>query len=425
MEIASSPARARSSVLLILIATAISGLAGLVVTWLVVVIAGPEAYALFAVFWSALFLVVGILFGLQQEATRATAQSQQEQATGSTKRATSLWAFAAGVAVVVGTVVLAVCGLLEFESSNGLYWFVVVGAALNCLVATASGVMAGAGMWRQLAAIVALDGVLRVLGILTVLSFSHDIRLLAAAVIAPFPLSLVLVFLSAPRAMIANARVTIGVRRLIANSSRTMLAASATALLINGFPILLIAFAPDAEQAMFGSLVLEVTLTRAPILVPLTALSSFMVSRFSHDPTRVARTVAVLLAGIAIVVALLCLAAWLWGETVMVAVFGPEVNLGSGVLVALIASSGTMGALFVSGSAVLARNLHGLYLVGWLVATAVAVLMLFTPVYLPIATALALAVGPLTGLVVHLVGLRLSPRPVAAAEAASSSPVRP
>ncbi|MFF9563396.1 lipopolysaccharide biosynthesis protein [Leifsonia sp. NPDC014704] len=419
-EAPGAPRSARSSVALILAATAISGVAGYVVTWRVYTGAGAAGYGVFSVFWSALFLVVGVLFGLQQEATRATAHTERERAANTERHATastvhtpstSLWIFAAAAALLVGLLVLATSPLWAVPSlgaqNAGLAWFVAAGAALNCVVAAASGVMAGSGMWRQLAATVALDGILRVVGVTAVLSVTHDIVPLAIAVIAPFPLSLAIVFLSAPRALVANARVAITARELVVNTGRTMLAASATAVLINGFPLVLSFFAGPDNHAELGSLVLAVTLTRAPILVPLTALSSFLVSRFSHHPERTGRTVASLLLLIAAVIAVLCAAAWLWGEPVMRFVFGPQFDLDAGVLAALIASSGLIGGLFVSGSAVLARNLHGLYAGGWVAASLVTLALLFLPLPLPQRAALALAAGPAVGLVTHLVALRM------------------
>lgn len=407
-----APRSARSSVVLILAATAIAGIAGYVVTWRVYTEVGAAGYGVFSVFWSALFLVVGVLFGLQQESTRATAQTVTARAATSSPpaRTTSLWAFASAAALAIGVVVIVTSLLWAVPSlgaqNAGLAWFVALGSALNCLVAAASGVMAGAGMWRQLAAIVALDGILRVVGVVAVLSVTHDIVPLAIAVILPFPISLAIVYLTAPRALVANARVSLGLGALISNTGRTMLAASATAVLINGFPLVLSFFAGPDNHADLGSLVLAITLTRAPILVPLTALSSFLVNRFSHHPESTGRTVAVLLAAIAAVIAVLCLAAWLWGQPVMRFVFGAQFDLDSGVLVALIASSGLIGALFVSGSAVLARNLHGLYAVGWVVASLVTLAALFLPMPLPQRAALALAAGPAVGLIVHLAGMR-------------------
>lgn len=416
---------------LILGATAISGLAGYAVTWRVYTAIGAAGYGVFSVFWSALFLVVGILFGLQQEATRATAQTfVQERTTAVSRRRTSLWAFAGAMALAVGVVIMATSPLWAAPSlgpaNQDLSSWVALGTALNCLVATALGVAAGAGMWRQLAAIVALDGIIRILGVVAVLATTDNLVALAIAVIVPFPLSLAIAFVSSPRRFIGSARVSVGVRTLIANTVRTLLAASATAVLINGFPLLLSFFSGPENHAGLGSLVLTVTLTRAPILVPLTAMSSYLVSRFSHHPDRVGRIVTGLMVGIAVIIAILCLAAWLWGLAAMHLVFGAEYDLGVGVIVSLIASSGLIGALFVSGSAVLSRDAHGLYALGWVVASVITVGFLFVPIDLATRAAIALAAGPAVGLVVHGVGHRILPsRRDAAPDAAGSSSERP
>ncbi|WP_018190063.1 MULTISPECIES: lipopolysaccharide biosynthesis protein [unclassified Leifsonia] len=398
------------------------------VTWRVFTETGPAGYGVFAVFWSALFLVVGILFGLQQESTRATAQTIVAPEGPRTR--TSLWMLGGLVALVTGVLAIASSSLWApptlGAANAGLAWLVAAGAALNCLLAVGSGVMAGAGMWRQLAAVVTLDGIIRVTGVTAVLAVTDDIVALAVAVILPFPVALGIVFLTAPRTLIEKARVGFSLSALIANTGRTMLAASATAVLINGFPLILSFFAGPDNHAELGSLVLAVTLTRAPILVPLTALSSFLVSRFSHHPESMGRTLGLLMAAITVAILVLCGAAWLWGEPVMHLVFGSGFDLSAGVLVALIASSGLIGALFVSGSAVLAQNRHALYALGWVVASVVTLAMLFVPLPLAGRSALALALGPAVGLAVHLLGLApVSSRRDAAAGAANSSPGTP
>lgn len=408
-----------------------SGISGYLVTWRVYVEIGPAGYALFSVFWAALFLIVGILFGLQQESTRAVAHESDRAESDRTQGGrSSLWRFAAVVAVVIAIVVLAVSPIwapLSLGPANTSLAFVVaVGAGLNALVATMSGVFAGAGMWRQLAAAVAIDGVLRAVLVLGVLAVTHSVFALAVAVVLPFPLSLLIVGVPAARRLLAAARVSDRYRGLAANAARTMLAASATAVLITGFPLVLSFFAGPANHRLLGSLVLAVTLTRAPVLVPLMALSSYLISRFSRRPEQSGRLVITLLVGLGAAVAVMCAAAWLWGVAVMHFVFGAQYDLGAGILVALIASSGLIGALFVSGSAMLALDAHGLYAVGWVAASVVSVGLLFVPLPLPERAALALAAGPAVGLVIHLAGLRVAARRRgAAAAAASSSPGTP
>ena len=398
-----------------------SGLSGYLVTWRVFTASGAAGYAVFSVFWSALFLVVGVLFGVQQEATRAVAQAERETGTAEREagtatqngRRSSIWLFAAGLAVVVLAVVLLTALLWAAPSLGqdqaGLSVFVAIGAAFNCLVAAGSGVMAGSGMWRQLASVVALDGVLRVVFVLLALAMTTEPWVLALAVILPFPLALAAVFLSAPRALIARAVVPERMRGLAVNTLRTMIAASATAVLINGFPLILSFFSSPAGHRQLGSLVLAVTLTRAPILVPLMALSSFLVSQFARAPQGAFRLVTRLSALIAGVVAVLCLCAWAFGVPVVKAVFGAQFDLDAGTLTALVASSGMIGILCVTGSAVLARNLHGGYAIGWVAASVVTIALLFLPLPLEGRAALALAAGPAIGILVHLWWLRRAP----------------
>jgi len=61
----------RSGPISILIATAVGGGAGYLLTILVGVRLGAEGYAPFAIFWSTLYLVIGALAGIQQEVARA------------------------------------------------------------------------------------------------------------------------------------------------------------------------------------------------------------------------------------------------------------------------------------------------------------------------------------------------------------------
>jgi hypothetical protein len=236
---------------------------------------------------------------------------------------------------------------------------------------------------------------------------SDDPEVLAWAVIVPFPLSLALVFLAAPRALLTHARSRLSYRQLVINSSQTMLAASATALLINGFPLVLAFFATPGEKALLGALILAITITRAPVLVPLMALQSYLVTRFAGSVVTPWHLIfrAFLLIGALMVV--LALATILWGTVAFSAIIGVEFALSATSLVPLVVSSGFIGALCVTGPALLARGSHRSYAVGWLGASLVSTAMLFLPVALETKAALALSIGPLAGLAFHLGALRL------------------
>ncbi|MEB0201768.1 hypothetical protein QN354_08360 [Cryobacterium sp. 5I3] len=395
----------------VLAATVVSGVSGYLVIWLVARSLGAADYSVFGVFWSGLFLIVGILFGIQQETTRSTADSVAHDIDAPVR--SSMWVFAACAAIVVilsvgVTAILWAPATLGVDNV-GLVVQIALGAGGNAVVATISGVLAGAGLWRQLAAIIAIDGVLRILSVGVVLGAGGDTASLAWAVILPYPISLGLVFLFAGTSFQHFTKSGLAYRRLIANSAQTMLGASATAVIINGFPLLLAFFALATEKAELGALILAITITRAPVLVPLMALQSYLITRFTvlASPWRL---IGQALALICIVMAVLGAATLFWGTWAFASVIGADFALSTSALVPLVVSSGFVGSLCVTGPALLARGEHRSYAVGWVLASVVAVGMLFVPVSLEGRAALALSLGPIVGLVFHLAALRSATR---------------
>lgn len=392
------------SVVWVLSATLIAGVSGYVVMWAVARALGAADYSVFGVFWSGLFLIVGVLFGVQQETTRGTAESIHRGGKAAPK--SSLWLFA-GVLALVVMVIVFVSGMWwaapALGADNaGLVLQIALGSGANALVATLSGVLAGSQLWRHLGSIIALDGILRLLLVLAALSISTDPVLLAWAVILPFPLSLGIVVFASPRPFRQFARSSLGYRQLIANSGHTMLAASATALIINGFPLVLAFFTGAGDQAELGALILAITITRAPVLVPLMALQSYLVTRFTGMKMSPWPLIFRAFGLIGAVMILLAVATLLWGSAAFETLIAKEFALSTAALVPLVVSSGFIGALCVTGPALLALGMHRSYAFGWVVGSVVAVGMLFLPVGLEQKAALALSVGPIVGLLLHL-----------------------
>lgn len=399
------------SVLWVLVATGISGVAGYVVMWMTARTLGAAGFVVFGVFWSALYLVVGILFGLQQETTRAAAAGRLAIA-GRTR--SSLWifgtvaGFVAGLLVVVTSVWWAPSSL--GSTNTGLVAQIAIGAALNAVVATMTGVLAGLQNWRMFAFIVLLDGLLRLGGVALVLAFTVDPALIAWAVIAPFPLSIGIAVLSSPRRMIRLGRSPLGYREIAANSGHTVLAASATAVLINGFPLVLALSIHRGETAALGALIFAITLTRAPILVPLMALQSYFVTRFTNNRAQTWKLIGQSFGLIALVMAVLSTVTALWGTWALSTFVRPDFALSATALVPLVASSGFIGALCVTGPAVLARGQHRAYSLGWISASVFAAVILALPIGIEARAALALSIGPMAGLAVHILALAASGR---------------
>ena len=76
-----------------------------------------------------------------------------------------------------------------------------------------------------------------------------------------------------------SARADVGLGPFLARILSACSAAAASALLLVGFPVLLRATTPDAEFATAAPLILAVSLSRAPLLVPLGAYQTVAVTK--------------------------------------------------------------------------------------------------------------------------------------------------
>ena len=399
---------------LILIATAVAGIASYVVTWLVPRQIGFASYATFAVFWSFIYLLVGALSGIQQEVTRATGPRAQGESSSS-GRAARFAAAAAGLVVTVILVTAFAWVLLVFpEQGWALVPPLAVGAASYVLVAVLCGSLYGLGQWRPLATITVTDALLRLAGLGVALLFTHDIVWLAWAVALPFPVTLILLWPFIRRTVAGRSELDVGYAQLGRNSAHTILAAAATGLMVSGFPLLLGVAARDEPADVVGLYILSITLTRAPLIVVLMSLQSYLVVSFRNSAGAFGRRLLLVLGVILGAGLVLAVAGWLLGSTVFGLLFPGELVPEGWFLAVLVISSMLVGALCVTGSAVLSRAHHAAYTGGWVSSALVTIAMLVLPVDITTKTILALLVGPLAGLVVHGASLSAGRRTVRA-----------
>lgn len=389
--------------LLILTATAASGASGYLVTGIVAATVEVEEYTAFAVFWSALFLIVGGLGGVQHEMTRATSPRDSSAQRSATSARASVFAVAVACAVALALAVTAPLWASVLFGSLATFGVgaLVVGAVGYVLVAVTCGLMYGIAAWRPLALMIGLDGLLRLAFVSAALAMDAPLEWLFVAVALPFVVTVAMVppfVASALRRTVLD----VGYRQLGSHTARTVIAATATATVVAGFPVLLRASDPAAPEAAIGPLILVLTLTRAPLVIPVMAMQSYLVVRFRSRPAALLRHCVVI--AVAVIAAALALAALLAavGPWLFTATFGSEYSLNGLVIAGLVASSGLVAALAVTGAALLSRSQHGAVTVGWLVAVLVVVLVLFAlPLSLVDRALVALCLGPLLGLVVH------------------------
>jgi hypothetical protein len=393
--------RRLSGFTLILIATGISGVTSYVAQTVVFGTLDSDVYAVFAIFWSFMYLVVGTLAGIQQEVTRGT----RAQAVGATPQVNRARNFGIAAAAVVFVAVVASAPLWVGAAFPGegwaFVWPLAIGTASSVMVAVLCGSLYGISQWKPLAALMVTDALLRLVGIVVVIVAGGGTVALAWAVALPLPGAIVLLWPFIRRSIVGKTQLDVGYRAVTWNAARTMVAAVSTGVMVSGFPLVLQFTSGDETTALVGLYVFCITLARAPLIVVAMSLQSYFLvtfrdagSAFWHPFLRLQGVV--FGGGIA-----LAALAWWLGPAVFAFVY-PDKQTPDGVFLAvLIVSSALVGSMCVSAPAVLARSEHVVYALGWVVAAVVTVVVLLLPFDFTERTVLSLVLGPVAGLVVY------------------------
>ncbi|WIM86385.1 hypothetical protein PT015_15900 [Candidatus Mycobacterium wuenschmannii] len=397
---------ARSSVARVATATAVTAVCGYAVVYLAARDLAPAGFSVFAVFWGAFGLVTGAANGLLQETTR------EVRSAGYAEILPDARTHPLRVAAMVGIgAAIAIAGSSPLWSGRVFaqsHWLSVallsVGLAGFCLHATLLGVLAGTNRWTQYGSLMVTDAVIRVaVATATVLIGWGLVGFLWATVAGA--LAWLIMIVASPVTRAAAGLVTPGgVTTFLRGAAHSITAAGAGAILVMGFPVLL-KVTSSQLGAQGGVVILAVTLTRAPLLVPLTAMQGNLIAHFVDQRAARLRALLAPAAVVAVVGAIGVLAAGLLGPWLLRAGFGPDYHAGGALLAWLTAGALTIAMLTLTGAATVAAALHRSYAIGWVCATVAAALLLLLPLPLATRTVVALLCGPLVGIAVHLVAL--------------------
>lgn len=393
----------------------------------------------FLLFWAALFTVTGIITGIQPEITRAvgTARTRAVADRALANRAASGGAASAegsapqGARVVTVTAALgAIAGALVLVSSP--LWagqqiphsaavgvtVMAVGVFLYALQATMSGVTAGEDRWYLFAAVGGLESAGRLILMLAAALMIPSLAGLEVATVVPMGLWLILAFVTVSGRRLWVARADVPAGRLITNILWSFLSSAAAAVLMMGFPnVLKASGAAESEPVVLGTLILAISITRSPIMIPLQAFQGVAVSAFLKQRHRPVAAFIKPAAAVVAVGAMGALAAYLVGPLLFRLIYPPTAGAesayeaaASGItLGALVFASALLALMTLSGNMALAVNQHRIYLAGWVVAAAVTLSLAFLiPAPLVPRAIVALAVGPVCGFVVHMVGVSVT-----------------
>ncbi|SIN70388.1 hypothetical protein [Agromyces cerinus] len=401
-----SPTEGRSRGLVyILAATAIAGGFGYLIQLAAPAFLGDaETYLAFTVFWSTLYLFIAAVGGVQQEVTRAT-QPTDVPPQSTTLRDFTLLASAA--LVVVAIVVGLLLSQVAFAAAPvAMTVSFAIGLIGYLLTASLAGVFYGLSLWRPIAILTVVDATLRGVAVGLGLLFGAEPGLLAFLVAAPFGLAFAIVWIGYRAAVVGRFRLDVPARRLSLNTLGTVTAAAATGIMVTGLPLLLRSLIPTFPAETLAGLVLVITVTRAPLIIPLMALQSFLIVDFRDAGRRVWPRLVRYGALTALVTAVLAVGAWLWGPWVVDILSGGRYDVDPGVAAAVMASAGLVALLCLTGPALLSEGRHVPYLAGWVAAASVTVGALLVPIDPVARTIIALIAAPIVGLVIHSLGVR-------------------
>lgn len=403
MTVEQSPASSRRGLVIVAVSTAIAGVGGYLVTTVAARGLGAEGYSIFAVFWGALYLVIGALSGFQQELSRATHPAGRESIPAERLLAKFTAGSVACVAVALTVLLLAGSSWAFPDHGWDLGAPLLAGAVVYVAVATTTGVLYGTRAWSALAVVIVGDVALRAIAFAVVLLAGGDLVALAWASVVPFPVMLAVLALALRMPTSRAFQLDVGARGLASNSVRTVAAGVGASLLVSGFP-LLIGLAGGAGAAV-GVLVYVLVLARAPLVVTTMALQSYLVVVFRRHDDRI-RVVLLACAAVAGLGTAVAIAAWFWGPWLIELLGGPDYIVDPVVPAALVLASTATGWLAITGAGALAAGDHGVYVWGWTIAAAISVVLLFAlPGELFVRVAVALAVGPVVGAGLQFVGI--------------------
>ena len=390
----------------------------------------------FLLFWSALFTVTGVITGLQPEITRAVGTARTHAVADGVASAhpasvgtpapqgARVVTVAAALGAVAGALVLVSSPLwagqqIPHSAAVGVT-VMAVGVFLYALQATISGVAAGEDRWYLFATVGGLESAGRLLLMLAVALLIPSLAGLEVATVIPMGLWLILalVTFSGRRLWVARADVPAG--RLTVNILWSFLSSAAAAMLMMGFPnVLKASGAAESEPVVLGTLILAISITRSPIMIPLQAFQGVAVSAFLKQRHRPVAAFIKPAAAVVAVGAAGALAAYLVGPLLFRLIYPPAAGTESAYeaaasglsLGALVFASALLALMTLSGNMALAVNQHRIYLAGWVVAAVVTLGLAFLlPAPLVPRAVVALAIGPVCGFVVHMVGVSMASR---------------
>ncbi|ABY25026.1 hypothetical membrane protein [Renibacterium salmoninarum ATCC 33209] len=359
------------------------------------------------VFWPIVFAIFGIISGIQQETTRAV--GNQLQTDSDTKRTlvvppALMFGLGGGLLVLISAPFWSATYLPQFTWPSVLLISLTV--VLFSVQTALAGAAAGLGKWFLFAGLGGVEAAWRLLALVLAAVFAGSVFGLEVAVVSASFIWVVFVLLSRDARNLFRARADVPAGRFARNIGLATVSSFGSAVLTAGFPFALLIIYGSATPEL-NALIAVIGITRSPIMIPLLAFQGVAIAAFlrhKEAPFRAMFRPLAAIFGLGIFGAIL---AFFLGPTLFDLLYKNYAGLVPGVVLAALTFGGVfMGSLVLSGTAALAVNVHKVYTTGWVTAVVVSIGLLFVPIGLVERTLLALYLGPLIGVVIHLLGIK-------------------
>ncbi|WP_440708546.1 hypothetical protein [Herbiconiux sp. YIM B11900] len=407
---ATGPTIGRRSFVGVGAASLISAGVGFAVLLIVPIVLDTAAAAVFIAFWSFLFVWFGILGGLSAETTRAVHNSDRITVPDAQRREPRM--------VPVGLAVGVTLGVLLWATS--FWWaplvlvpqFAYLAVPLSCAVAlfsghaTIVGILGGRLQWGTYTRLLIGDSLLR-LGLVVVAAIvAASVGGFAVAASVSTVTWLIGLLLSPTLRSAARARADVPLGAFLKRVGHASLASGSSAVLVVGFPVVLRLTSSEAVYLAAAPLLLAVTFTRAPLLIPLNAYQGVAIAHFVNNRSAGLRALAPVARLIALIAVAGAVLGWLLGPLLLTLVYGPDYYVDPWTIAGLVLAAGMLALVTITGALCLALDKHRAYSTGWIAATVLAVLILLLPLPIELRAVLSLLLGPLAGLAIHFAALR-------------------
>ncbi|ETJ96718.1 lipopolysaccharide biosynthesis protein [Propionimicrobium sp. BV2F7] len=397
----------------ILFASAASAISSFLVTVISARTLTVEENKEFLVFWGLIFGIFGIISGTQTESTRAAATGRALDKKGDPPVGRAKIVYTALGIGLIGALLVALSSIFwsgRLTPSAPLIGTITisVGVFFYSGEMSLSGMFAGSKAWGHYSLLLAAEAVIRL--VLVALAGFYLADLLGLEIASAIPSATWLLFLlGATGKNMLRKRADVSVARLVKYNLQAMLSSAAWAVLVTGFPTMLEITSDGEDPALLATLMLAVSLTRSPIMIPLQAFQGVLitwVAEANSGRMKMLLKLQVIILGVGIA---LSACAALIGPQLMRLLFGGAYEISSKTIGLLTLASVGMAWLVLSGATSIALNKHREYVWGWVIAACVAFfLLLVLPFDVTARSITALILSPLTGMAVHLLGIRMS-----------------